>query len=94
MEKGLRFQGEAVWWLLRALPPSSQGRDPCSRGGRHTWLPAMPAMAGEEEEEKKRKKEYRSESCPETHLEIFPLAPPTSQSANLQVQPQLSSNLL
>lgn len=92
LEKGLRFQGEAVWWLLRALPPSSQGRDPCSRGGRHTWLPAMPAMAvGEEEEEKI---EYHSESCPETHLEISPLAPPTSQSANLQAQPQLSSNRL
>lgn len=40
LEKGLRFQGEAVWWLPRALPPSSQGSDPCSRGGRHTWLPA------------------------------------------------------
>lgn len=39
LEKGLRFQGEAVWWLLRALPPSNQGKDPCSRGGRHTWLP-------------------------------------------------------
>lgn len=83
MEKGLRFQGEAVWWLLRALPPSSQGRDPCSKGGRHTWLPAMPAMMGAGRWGEEEKKEYRGESSPETHLEIFPLAPPTSQSANL-----------
>lgn len=94
LEKGLRFQGEAVWWLLRALPPSSQGRDPCSRGGRHTWLPEMPAMAVIWGGRRRKKKEYGSESCPETHLEISPLAPPTSQSANLQAQPQMSSNIL
>lgn len=47
LEKGLRFQGEAVWWLPRALPPSSQGRDPCSRGGRHTWLPAPVVGKGQ-----------------------------------------------
>lgn len=40
LEKGLRFQGEALWWLLSALLPSSQGSEPCSSGGRHTWLPA------------------------------------------------------
>lgn len=47
LENGLRFQGEAVWWLPRALPPSSQGRDPCSSGGRHTWLPAGEEQEGE-----------------------------------------------
>lgn len=50
LEKGLRFQGEAVWWLPRALPPSSQGRDPWSRGGRHTWLPAGGAAERKEGE--------------------------------------------
>lgn len=67
LEKGLRFQGEAVWWLPRALPPSSQGRDPCSSGGRHTWLPA-----GEGQDRK------ASESSPEALRSTWGVSPPPS----------------
>lgn len=39
MGKGLRFQGELLWWGPIPLLPSSQGRELGSREGRHTWLP-------------------------------------------------------
>lgn len=36
--KGLRFQGEVLWCGAMPLLPSSHGRDPCNKEGRHTWL--------------------------------------------------------
>jgi len=38
--KGLRFQGDELWCGAMPLLPSSQGSEPWSIEGRHTWLPA------------------------------------------------------